>query len=95
VKVRVSPTPNLTLTLTSFFGKLTEARPQPYAAQFSFWLTDSSSADTTQVTEPQPLALTLTQTLTLTLTQTLTLTLTQTLTLTLTLTFTLPQPLSR
>jgi len=33
-----------------FFGKLTEARPQPYAAQFSFWLTDSSSADATQVT---------------------------------------------
>jgi hypothetical protein len=33
-----------------FFGKLTEARPQPYAAQFSFWLTDSSSADSTQVT---------------------------------------------
>ena len=33
-----------------FFGKLSEARPQPYAAQFSFWLTDSSSAESTQVT---------------------------------------------
>ena len=56
MRVRVSPSTNLTSTLTSFFGKLTEARPQPYAAQFSFWLTDSSSADTTQaaVWSPNP-----------------------------------------